>query len=47
LFTKGCVAQIQVPVRWLVTFKRESVARLANCGPPVWQKGDVALIARR
>jgi hypothetical protein len=47
LFTKGCVVQTQVPVRWLVTFKRGSAARLANCGPPVWQKGDVALIARR
>jgi len=41
------VVQTQVPVRWLVTFKRGSAARLANCGPPVWQKGDVALIARR
>jgi len=47
LFTKGCVVQTQVPVRWLVTFKRGSAARLANCGTPVWPKGAGALIARR
>jgi len=38
------VAPMPVPIRWLVTLRPESVARLAGCGPPIWQKGNVALI---
>jgi hypothetical protein len=44
VFAKGCVAPMPVPVRWLVTLRPKSVARLVNCGPPVWRKGNVALI---
>jgi hypothetical protein len=44
VFAKGYVASMPVPVRWLVTLRPESVARLVNCGPPVWRKGNVALI---
>jgi hypothetical protein len=44
VFAKGCAAPRPVPVRWLVTVRPESITRLAGCGPPVWQKGNVALI---
>ena len=44
VFAKGCVAPMSMPVRWLVTLRPESVARLANCGPAVWRRGNVALI---
>jgi len=44
VFAKGCVAPMSMPVRWLVTLRPGSVARLANCGPAVWRKGNVALI---
>ena len=44
VFAKGCTVPMPVPVRWLVTLRPESVARLAGCGPPVWRKGNVALI---
>jgi hypothetical protein len=44
VFAKGCVAPMPVPVRWLVTLRPGSVARLVSCGPPVWRKGNVALI---
>ncbi len=44
VFAKGCVAPMPVPVRWLVTLRPKSVARLASCGAPVWRKGNVALI---
>ena len=38
LFSAGCSAPSQ-PVRWLVTLQPETAARLAGCGPPVWQGG--------
>jgi hypothetical protein len=44
VFAKGCAAPTPVPVRWLVTLQRKSAERLISCGPPVWQKGNVALI---
>jgi hypothetical protein len=44
LFAHGCGTRTSVPVRWLVTLRPGSAAKLAGCGAPVWQKGSVALI---
>jgi hypothetical protein len=44
VFANGCTIRTSVPVRWLVTLEPGTAARLKGCGPPVWQKGSVALI---
>jgi len=44
LFAHGCGTRTSVPVRWLVTLRPGAAAKLTGCGPPVWQKGSVALI---
>jgi len=44
IFANGCATRTTVPVRWLVTLEPGAVERLKGCGPPVWRKGDVALV---
>ncbi|HET8623028.1 MAG TPA: hypothetical protein VFM14_05660 [Gemmatimonadales bacterium] len=44
IFAHGCQARVTEPVRWLVTLRRETLARVAACGPTVWRRGNVALI---
>jgi hypothetical protein len=44
LFENGCRVSV-APVRWLVTLRPKTAARLEqSCGPAVWRKGNVALI---
>ena len=43
LFASGC-SGATTPIRWLLSFRPAAAARLVNCGPAVWRRGDTVLI---
>jgi hypothetical protein len=44
IFLHGCGSNTALPIRWLITLRPTSMERIRNCGPVVWQKGNVALV---
>jgi hypothetical protein len=44
LFTQGCEAPLEHPVKLLVVFNLKTLPKVANCGPVVWRGKQAAVV---